>query len=201
PADQADRQVLGHVLRDRHQARHRLERLQAVVQVQPRDDDPQPAVGQRLADLDDPALEEMSFVDADDLGSGADAVDDVRGAAEGDRGDADMVVGDEVLAGVADVELVLEDLDFLAGEGGEAEAADEFVGLSGEHRAADDFDPAASSRELMHGCPEASIIGPPWRTKRKRRTSSSTSPGTRRPSSTTRSSRRWKRGSSSRAPR
>jgi len=59
----------------------------------------------------------VGFVDADDLGAGADLVDDVLGAADGDGGDADAVMGDEVFARVADVELVLEDLNLLPGEG------------------------------------------------------------------------------------
>src|SRR5206468_4057438 len=105
--------------------------------------------------------------DADDLRAGAHLGEDVPGVADRDGGDAELVVGHEVLARVADVELVLEDLDLLAGDGGEAEPSDQFLGLSREHRSADHFNPAAAARELMHGRPTRSIIAFAWPKKRK----------------------------------
>ena len=64
----------------------------------------------------------------------------------------------------------LQALDIRA-EGGEAEAADEFLRLAGEHGAADDLDPAAAERDLVHGRSRASIIAVSWLKKRKTRVS------------------------------
>ena len=70
-ADHADGVGLGDVLGDRQQLRHRLERLAQVVLVEAGDDHPLAAVGQRVADRRQVLVEELPFVDADDLGVGA----------------------------------------------------------------------------------------------------------------------------------
>jgi hypothetical protein len=67
PADHADRQCLGDVLGNRKQLRHRLERLAEIILVEPRDDHPLATVGKLVDDRWEFLIEELSFIDADDL--------------------------------------------------------------------------------------------------------------------------------------
>lgn len=52
---------------DGHQERHRTERLAEVVGIEAGDDDADTLVGESLDHLDDAEVEELGFVDADDL--------------------------------------------------------------------------------------------------------------------------------------
>ncbi len=71
-ADHADGERLGDVLGDRQQLRHRLERLAEIVLVEAGDDDALALIGERVADRRQLGIEELAFVDADDLGVGLD---------------------------------------------------------------------------------------------------------------------------------
>src|SRR6266850_745604 len=65
-ADDADRLELVDALREREQHRHRAERLAAEVEVEAGADHASPARDQRAHDADDPGVEELHLVDADD---------------------------------------------------------------------------------------------------------------------------------------
>ena len=58
------------------------------------------------------------------------------------RRDAHVAVRDDVVLGIAIVDLRLEDLDLAAGDLGAAQPADELFALPAEHAADDHFDPA-----------------------------------------------------------
>ena len=62
------------------------------------------------------------------------------------------IVGDYFHVGISVVYGRLEDGDFLVGELGAAEPADELFGLAGEHGAADDLDAAGFSMILGKHC-------------------------------------------------
>ena len=151
-AADADRVDLLDVLGDGHQARHRAEGDTEVVGVEARHDDAHAAVGEGLADFDEGVVEELRFVDADDLHLRADLVEDLLGGRDGGGGDFMEIVRDYFDVGVALVNDGFEDGDLLVGELGAAEAADEFFGLAGEHRAADDLDAPGFSMILGKHC-------------------------------------------------
>ena len=67
-ADDADGERLGDVLGDRQQLRHRLERPAEVILIEPGDDHALAAIGERVARGRQVRVEELPFVDADDLG-------------------------------------------------------------------------------------------------------------------------------------
>ena len=66
-ADDADGERLGDVLGDGEQLGHRLERLAEIVLIEPRDDDAPALIRERVADRRQLDVEELTFVDADDL--------------------------------------------------------------------------------------------------------------------------------------
>ena len=133
------------------QFRHRFEGNTAEILVESRDDNTASAVGEVLADLDDVAGEELRLVDADHIGVGQDLLHDFRRGPDGLGSEFQLVMGDDEFLRVPLVEGVLEDLDFLAGDGGESDAPDQFLGFPREHAPADHLDPPGSSWPLMHG--------------------------------------------------
>ena len=127
-----------HVLGDGHQERHRAEWLTEIVGVKAGDDDAHALVGKGLHHLYDAEIEELGFVDADNL-------DIVRNGKHLERsvdrsgGNAVVIVGDHFNVRVTVIDSWLEDGYFLMGELRPLETADEFFGLSGKHGAADDL--------------------------------------------------------------
>ena len=139
-AADADGMNLRDVFGRGHQGRHRAERLAEVVHVKARNDDAHTALGQLPGHVDDCIVEELRLVDAHHV--------DAFGALENgprriDRLGENRValVRDDLLLGIAGVNLGLVYLNVEVGEPGPFEAADQLFGLAGEHRAADDFDP------------------------------------------------------------
>jgi len=149
PAHHADGERLGDVLGDGEQVRHGLEGAPRVVLIEAGDDDALAAPRQPLAHPDQVGPEELALVDADDLGV-AREVEDLLGVLDRVRGDAQLAVRHDVVAGVAVVDDGLEDLDALTGDLGPAQTADELFGLAAVHAADDDFDPALV-REVRGG--------------------------------------------------
>src|SRR6516225_1760247 len=136
-AHHADGEGLGDVLRDGEQVRHGLERPPRVVLVEPGHDHALAAARQALAHPHQVGTEELALVDADDLGV-APVVEDLARVADRVRGDAQLAVRDDVVAGVAVVDHRLEDLDALARDLGASQAADQLLGLAAVHAADDD---------------------------------------------------------------
>src|SRR5581483_10546614 len=84
-ADDANRQRLRDVFRDREELRHRLERPAQIILIEPRDDDPFAAIRQRVADRRQSHVEELAFVDADDFGVVVHQAQQLVGAAHRSR--------------------------------------------------------------------------------------------------------------------
>lgn len=140
-AADADRVHFGYVFGRGHQRRHGSERFARIVHVEPGDDHAHAVVGEPAADVDDAGVEELRFVDAHDI--------HVRGHEQNVlrrihrcRTDGVRIVRDDLLFGVAHVDAGFEDLDFLIGELGPFQAADQLLRLARKHRAAHHFDPA-----------------------------------------------------------
>ena len=66
-ATHADRMHLGDIFGNRQQRRHGAERAAHVILIQPGGDDANTGVGQFHAEVDDGVVEELHFVNADDL--------------------------------------------------------------------------------------------------------------------------------------
>src|SRR6185437_11769067 len=74
-ADHADGERLGDVLGDRQQLWDRLERLAEVILIEAGDNHTLALIGERAAHRRQLVVEELPFVDADDLGIGFDLVE------------------------------------------------------------------------------------------------------------------------------
>ncbi len=122
--------------------RHGAERFPTEVHIQPGDEDAHATLGELVGDLGDFLIEELGFVNTDDGGVALQVGEDVAGAINGQGFKDVTIVGGNFFDGVAVVNDGFEDLDFLASDGGAAQAADEFVGFAAEHGADDDFDGA-----------------------------------------------------------
>ena len=141
-AHHADGERLGDVLGDGQQLRHRLERPSEVVLIEPGDDHPLAAVRKGVARCRQVRIEELPFVDADDLGVRRDGGDDVVRGPDVGRGNPHVAVRHDVVVAEPIVDERLEDLHLLAGDLGAADATDQFLALAAEHAAGNDLDPA-----------------------------------------------------------
>src|SRR5437868_7701157 len=147
-AEDANRVQLVDDLGDSHQFRHRSERLTPKIGIGPGDDHPTPPGSQRGHQLDDAIVEKLGFVDSDDVGSGVDLLGDLCRRIRRNRFDGTAVVtGDRVDAGVALVEMGLEDLYPLAGDDGAPHASNQLLTLAAEHHAGNDLDPSTTLME------------------------------------------------------
>jgi hypothetical protein len=135
---------LGDVLRDRQQLRHRLEWLAEIILIEAGDDHALALIGQRVADHRQLQVEELPFVDADDLGIGVDTLEQLTRAPYRARGDPHLAVGDDVIVGIANVDRRLEDLHLLPRDLRTPQPSDKLLALPAEHAADDDFYPAVS---------------------------------------------------------
>ena len=87
-------------------------------------------------------IEELPFVDADHFGVRLDGVEQLPRAFDRPGFNAHLAVRDDVVLRVAGIDRRFEDLDFLSGDAGAAQAADQLFALAAEHAADDDFNPA-----------------------------------------------------------
>src|SRR2546430_8638499 len=145
-AHHADSLELVDDLGDREQGGHRAERQPAEIHVDPRQHDPDAAVGEIVGGDDDPVVQELHFVHGDHLGVGSHRADHALGAIHRlglDR--ATVVRADGVEPGVPGIEVRLEDLDALFGNDRSSNPTDQLFTLAGEHHAGDDFDPAGAA--------------------------------------------------------
>lgn len=129
-----------HVFGRRHQRGHRAERIAQIVHIQPCHDDADSVVGQLAADIHQTVVEELRFVDADDIHIGRQQQDVLR-RIDRRRTERIGVVRNDVLFGITHVDARFENLDPLMGELGPFQAADQLLGLARKHRPANDFDP------------------------------------------------------------
>ena len=124
-AANADGVRLGDVLGDGEQLRHRLEGLAGVVLIEAGDDDARAASGEFVGDLDEPLIEELSLVNADNFGVGLGERKDFVRRLDDVRLVAHLGMRHDVIARIARVDLRLEDLHTLARDLGAAQAADQ----------------------------------------------------------------------------
>ena len=113
-ADDADREILGHIFGDGEQFRHRLEGNSTEILVETRYDNTAAAVGEVLADTENVIGKKLCFVDADDLDPAAEAPH-VFGPLDAVSFQGQAAVGDDLALCVPGVDPGLEDHHFLAG--------------------------------------------------------------------------------------
>ena len=106
-----------------HEDGHGAKGFPAEVHVQARNDDPFMLVGQGVADFDDGVIEELDFVDGDDLGVGFYLGQDVGCVVDDGAFPLGAIVGGDDAGAVAVVDGGFEELDFLAGDHSAAQAA------------------------------------------------------------------------------
>jgi hypothetical protein len=129
---------LRHFVGDGTQGRYRSERHTFKVHVQSGNDDSHPAVGQFVAHVYQPFVEELGLVYAHHVYFRTEQQDACRRVYRS-RGDGIIVVRHHFLFRIACVDGRLEYLHSLTGEGGAFQAADQFFGLARKHGTADDF--------------------------------------------------------------
>ena len=149
-ADHADGGELGDFVGEGHEDGDRAEGLVGEGGVEAGEDDALAEVDEFHGEVGDSGVEELDFVEADDV----DFVDAAGGEklgfeAFGGGGNYCCVMGLGAVAGdggavVTEVDVGFEAGDALAGDAGSFEAADELFGFAGEHGAGDDFDAAGS---------------------------------------------------------
>src|SRR6185503_1647816 len=93
-------------------------------------------------------VEELPFVDADDLGVRLDLVEQLTRRGDALRLDAHGAVRRDVVLAVAVVDPRLEDLHLALGNLRPAQPADQFLALAAEHAPGNDLDPSAAGSML-----------------------------------------------------
>ena len=167
----ADGVNLGDVVGDGTEGGHGTEGDASEVHVEAGDDDTDATVGQLVADVGQSGVQELGFVDADNVDVAAEQEDAGR-RVDGRRKDVVLVVTDDILFRVSDVDGRFEDFYFLTGKFGTAQSPYEFFGLTREHGAADDFDAAGtmwfSADILIHSGCKITKKSEKWRLKREK---------------------------------
>ena len=143
-AAHAHRVHLRHFLGHREQRGHRAERPALEILIESGGDDADAGVGELHADVDDSGVEELHFVDADDLHADLDARQQLRARGDGQRFQPPVIARHDFVGCEAIVDDRLEDLNALPRDDRAAQPADQLFRLSGEHASGDDFDPAAT---------------------------------------------------------
>ncbi len=87
-------------------------------------------------------VEELSFVDAHDLGVWRDLIEQLPRVVDDRRLHPHLTMRHDVVGRITRVDARLEDLDALPRDSGAAQPANELFALAAEHAADDDFDPA-----------------------------------------------------------
>src|SRR6267143_2609390 len=175
-AEHADRVQLVDHLGDRHQVRHRAKRLPAKICVRSRDDDAPASARQGSHQRDDALIQELRFVDRDDVGHRIDLLSDLRGRVGRDRLDgATVVARNRIDTRVPGIEVGLEHLHPFPRDNRPPYAANELLALAAEHDAGNHFDPSTGlvewsarsahdrSRSLRGGPPRLDLSGGPPR--------------------------------------
>jgi hypothetical protein len=150
PASDADGERLGHVFSDGEKLWHRLEGLPAIILIQSRHDHSLAAIGQLVAHVHEIQVEELPFVNADDLRILMHALKDLARGVDDFGLQPPLAVGDDLILAVARIHARLEDLHLLPRDLRSTQAADQFFALAAEHPPADHFDPSHIASDNMH---------------------------------------------------
>ena len=130
----------GDLFGDRHEVGHRRERPAQVVLIEPCGDDAKASCRESITNFDDAYVEELRFVDRDDLGVVMHALFDARARGYGDGFDADRFVADDSLGVITIIDPRFEGLDALTRKNRAFDASNELFCFSAEHRSGDYFD-------------------------------------------------------------
>lgn len=128
---------------------HRAERPAIEVLIQARHDDTHPVIGQFGGEIGQPRVEELGFVDADDLDSQAEAGPQRCRVSHAFGFQLPQVAGDQPVRAVPRIGERLEHLDPLARDRRAPQAANQLLALAGEHAAGDHFDPSGGAIESV----------------------------------------------------
>src|SRR5687768_6290372 len=123
----------GNKLRYRKQVRHRTKRGPGVVLVKPGDDHPHSAIRELVCNIRDFCIEELTFINTDNLGILFNIPHYLDGG--GDRFRIVLLAGvrGDLFDGIARVYHRLEDLYFLTRYPRAVQPADKLLGFAGEH--------------------------------------------------------------------
>src|SRR5262249_17435854 len=124
-AANADGEGLGHILRDGHEPRDRTEGSPSIVFVQSGDYDAHSLTCQPLASRDDPVIEELRFVDADDFRSMVNLLEELLAVRHRNRRQTHFAVRHDRLVGIPRIHYGLENLNALLGDDSSTEPADQ----------------------------------------------------------------------------
>jgi len=122
--------------------RHRIEWLSAKVLIESGDDDALSCVRQPVTNINKFHIEKLAFIDADNLGSAIEQLEDFTRLRHQLRLDLHLAVADDMILTVAIVHSGLEDLNALASDLRPPQPADELLAFSAEHASANHLDPA-----------------------------------------------------------
>ncbi len=139
----ADGVGLVHIFGYRHQCRHWSEGYTLEVHIQPGNDDAYAAFRQLGADLYDPHIEELRFVDAHNIDIIGQQQDRLAGLHRCGLNDI-VIMRYDILLAVAHIDSGFEDLYALLGKLCTFHPTDEFLGLTGEHTATYDLNTATT---------------------------------------------------------
>src|SRR5438445_3057941 len=142
-ASHADRVHLRDFFGNGEKRGHRTERPAHVVLIESGRDHADSGIGELHADVDDSGIEELHFVDADDLHSDLDAREELGTRGHRDRLQAAIIARHDVVGAEAVVDEWLENLNALPGDQRAPQPSNQLFRFSREHSAGDDFDPAA----------------------------------------------------------
>src|SRR4051794_15043167 len=158
PADHADGLEFVDHLGYRHELTHRAERLAGEVGVGPRQYRPNAPGSQTGGHVQDLPIQELRFVNGDNLGIGTNQAEDLgRGIDWTGLELPAVVTGDAVQPGITSIEVGFEDLHLAPGNGGATDSTNQLLALATEHDAADDLDPSGV-HAVVHLC-SADVMG------------------------------------------
>jgi hypothetical protein len=128
--------------------RHGLERFSSVILVQPGDDYSLAGVCKFLGHVHKARIEELTFIDSDDLRL-ARTTKDLRRVFHDSGREAGVTVRNDVVGAEACVNSRLENSHIQARDLGTPDPPDEFFGLAAEHTSGDDLNPANPSGGIV----------------------------------------------------
>jgi len=138
-ASNTDRESLCNVFRDGEQLGHGIERLCAIVLIEPGYDHPLSNIGHLVAHCDQVEIKKLSFINADNLRLRIKVYEYFGGSCNDLRLHFHVAVADNVILAETVIEPWLEDLKALLCNLRSPESTDQFLALSTEHTAADHF--------------------------------------------------------------
>jgi hypothetical protein len=148
-ADNANRMKFGHIFRTGEEMGQGAEWLAAKIHIKTCTYDTHSAPDQLINDIEDTFVKELRLINGDHRRIVVERVENLGGAANGQRFDALAIVRRNFIHAVSVINTRLKDLHRLAGDQGAAYTADQFFGFATKHAAAHDFKPTCM---MNHAC-------------------------------------------------